>query len=177
MTALGGGKPKPAAESTPTTAAAAPTPAAATTRSPSPRPTTRAPTKGTQSPTRSQREQAQRYVNALLPKLQAESQAFSEFADTCDPSNLQTCRAGLEKVHTANTDLANTLRANEAPACLREADSELHAATSLIDQAMHNGTSGIDQNDPLLVLKAVEQIDEASTHLTRAGELMENSAC
>ncbi len=83
----------------------------------------------------------------------------------------------MDKVHVANAALEKTLDANEAPACLRQADSELHTAASLVDQAMHNGTAGIDKSDAALILKMVDQVSQASTHLTRAGGLLEKNSC
>ena len=125
----------------------------------------------------SQRQQAARYVSAILPDLAAEGDAFNEFPSTCDSSNPRSCRSGFKKIHDANAALDKVLRANEAPACLRQADSDMHVATILIDQATHDGTAGIDRNDSSLLMLANQKIQAANSHLMRAGELMQKNSC
>ena len=121
--------------------------------------------------------EASAYLAAMAPAVNAVGTAIAGIPAECGPSNVPQCREALKKVHDANAELEKTLAGRTVPGCLREADTEMHSSTELMDQAMHDWTHGMEEQDFTVLESLGRKLDQASAHQTRALDLLQHSTC
>lgn len=121
--------------------------------------------------------EADAYIAAMAPALNAVGTALAGIPAECGPSNTQECREALKKVHGANAELEKQLAGRTAPGCLHDADAEMRSSTGLMDQAMHDGMRGIEDQDHPALQRMGRELDQSSAHQTRALDLLQHSSC
>jgi len=118
------------------------------------------------------------YLAAMAPAANAVGTAIAGIPAECGPSNVPQCRDALRKVHDANAGLEKALAGSRTvPGCLREADSEMHRSTELMDQGMHDWLKAMDEQDFAALNRLDHELGQASAHQARAFDLLMHSSC
>lgn len=117
------------------------------------------------------------YLAAVAPAANAIGTAIAGIPAACGPSNVPECRNALRKVHDANAGLEKALAGRTVPGCLREADSEMHRSTELMDQGMHDWLRAVDEQDLAALNRLEDELGQANAHQAHALDLLMHSSC
>jgi hypothetical protein len=95
----------------------------------------------------------------------------------CTNENLTACRSDASAVGTEARSFLNDIGKLTVPACLSATNLELGAALELLIDGDNDAVAGIDANDANQIEQGAQLITLASTHLTKANDLLDAHPC
>jgi hypothetical protein len=117
------------------------------------------------------------YAGALQIDAQHLVAANGARTTSCAGRDMAACRSALQQVSAAAAALQHDLDANQAPTCMKAADTSLRAAVGLYQQGATLGTQGIDQNSSSKLAQAKTLLDQGTSRLLTASDQMGRAAC